>query len=221
VSKGQDFFFYERLAKDSVSVHPISRQTTIYDLFRSMLNLYNSKGLALGVADGVGGWEDTGFDPSMFSQALMYHAAQSARRRTSQEVLGDDVVKDVEEEISDVPIADPSLILEDAYKGVMSEREVIAGVYSTIFFFHDTLSDMNPEGSSTACIVTLNRRNGEMRAAKYVARFFVQTLLPYICSYFKLNTQPRRLVVPYLPFQPNHPRPTCSDSFLQLSSPAR
>ena len=30
--------------------------------------------MSFGVADGVGGWVDSGVDPSLFSQALMYHA---------------------------------------------------------------------------------------------------------------------------------------------------
>ncbi|EED77102.1 predicted protein [Postia placenta Mad-698-R] len=32
-----------------------------------------TKGVSFGVADGVGGWIDSGVDPSLFSQALMYH----------------------------------------------------------------------------------------------------------------------------------------------------
>lgn len=32
------------------------------------------KGVSFGVADGVGGWADVGVDPSLFAQALMFHA---------------------------------------------------------------------------------------------------------------------------------------------------
>ncbi len=34
--------------------------------------------VAIGVADGVGGWTENGIDPSLFSQALMFYASKSA-----------------------------------------------------------------------------------------------------------------------------------------------
>jgi protein phosphatase PTC7 len=74
----------------------------------------------------VGGWEESGIDPSLFSQALMYYSAQSARRRISQDSLGDDISTD--EVDIEAPLADPALILNDAYEGVMAEPDVIAGV---------------------------------------------------------------------------------------------
>lgn len=45
--------------------------------------------LVLGIADGVGGWQDQGIDPSAFSQALMYHAAQHAASLPETSTKGD------------------------------------------------------------------------------------------------------------------------------------
>lgn len=59
-----------------------------------------------GVADGVGGWEDSGVDPSHFSQALMYHAWEA---------------------VKGLPEQSPKTVLSQAYDGVQSEKGVIAG----------------------------------------------------------------------------------------------
>ncbi|KAJ7632615.1 phosphatase 2C-like domain-containing protein [Roridomyces roridus] len=44
--------------------------------FFLLTNLRHNSGIALAVADGVGGWANQGVDCSMFSQALMYYASK-------------------------------------------------------------------------------------------------------------------------------------------------
>jgi protein phosphatase PTC7 len=39
----------------------------------------SGQGVCLGVADGVTGWLESGVDPALFSQALMYHAHRYSR----------------------------------------------------------------------------------------------------------------------------------------------
>lgn len=59
----------------------------------------------LGVADGVGGWAESGVDPSVFSQALMYFGWQA----------------------SAMPQLGPGGILQKAYDDTLAEKEVKAG----------------------------------------------------------------------------------------------
>lgn len=58
------------------------------------------------MADGVGGWAESGVDPSAFSQALMYYAWKAAQTEARES---------------------PSQILQAAYDGTMKEQEVRAG----------------------------------------------------------------------------------------------
>ena len=64
--------------------------------------------------DGVGGWSESGVDPSVFSQALMYHAHQAALASAS---TGDSL-----------GVVYPHDILQQAYDGVIAEEDVVAGV---------------------------------------------------------------------------------------------
>lgn len=66
----------------------------------------------LAVADGVGGWADSGVDPSVFSQALMYYSFK-ASAPPSQD--------------STQPRLRPSQIMQKGYDGVLEENEVKAG----------------------------------------------------------------------------------------------
>lgn len=59
----------------------------------------------MGVADGVGGWEESGIDPSHFAQCLMWNA----RRAVEGGVNG------------------PREVMEKAYEGVTQEKGVLAG----------------------------------------------------------------------------------------------
>ena len=98
----------------------------------------------LGVADGVGGWQDMGVDPSLFSWSLVNNAHQLAESGK---------------------VTHPLDILGEAYDKVVRERTVLAG-------------------SSTACIVAINKLTGLLQCANlgdsgfrllryaYWARFF-------------------------------------------------
>lgn len=61
----------------------------------------------LGLSDGVGGWASEGVDPSLFSQALMWHAYKQSDRN---------------------PSASMQKILRSAYEGVMREDAVPCGM---------------------------------------------------------------------------------------------
>lgn len=97
IPPGDDFFFLSSSSSPSSSdSNAVPRQ------------------VVLGVADGVGGWSESGVDPSVFSQALMYHAAQAT----------DSAVKAEDED----PVY-PHDILQKAYDGVMHEQDVVAGQF--------------------------------------------------------------------------------------------
>ncbi|GAA5851264.1 hypothetical protein JCM9279_007503 [Rhodotorula babjevae] len=99
-----------------------------------------SKGVVLGVADGVGGWEESGVDPSHFSQSLMWFARE--RVRTARWALPPPT-KDGEGDESGMALVD---LLDGAYEDVMKEDGVVAG-------------------SSTACLVALDAETGMLHAA--------------------------------------------------------
>ncbi|KAJ1602900.1 hypothetical protein NDA14_001812 [Ustilago hordei] len=67
--------------------------------------------VAIGVADGVGGWTENGIDPSLFSQALMFHASKSAATAPANPESG----------------AAPNRILAEAFEKVLKEPLVVAG----------------------------------------------------------------------------------------------
>ncbi|KAH7049688.1 phosphatase 2C-like domain-containing protein [Linnemannia elongata] len=84
--------------------------------------------VALGVADGVGGWSEVGVDPALFSWALMDNAEAVAHRSTSK-----------------IPL-DAQSILDGAYSELVQSGKVEAG-------------------SSTACILSLCKVTGTLRAS--------------------------------------------------------
>lgn len=63
----------------------------------------------MAVADGVGGWADSGVDPSIFSQALMYFGWAAASATKEKKFLT------------------PLEIMQSAYKNLMMAPEVTAG----------------------------------------------------------------------------------------------
>ncbi|KAL8284250.1 hypothetical protein RQP46_004999 [Phenoliferia psychrophenolica] len=65
-------------------------------------------GVVVGLADGVGGWEESGIDPSHFAQGLMYYAREEVCKHR-----GD--------------LKGPREILREAYNGVLKEDGVVAG----------------------------------------------------------------------------------------------
>lgn len=124
------------------------------------------QGVAFGIADGVGGWIDSGIDPSLFSQALMYHAHRYAKLSWAGEPEIDPTQGYEErEEVEGWELA-PSECLELAYAGVLRERVVAAGEW--VCNADNRLLIICVSGSSTACLLTLNASSGLLRAAKLV-----------------------------------------------------
>lgn len=106
----------------------------------------NQSGISFGVADGVGSWALSGVDPSLFSQALMYHSHRYAKNGWPGEPEVD-TTKDYEDrEAVEGWELHPRECLELAYQATLRERAVIAG-------------------SSTACLISLNASSGLLRAA--------------------------------------------------------
>lgn len=68
--------------------------------------------MTLGVADGVGGWADSGVDPSVFSQALMRYSFLASAPPPKH---------------STQPRPTPTEILQQGYDGVTADAEVKAG----------------------------------------------------------------------------------------------
>ncbi|THH17808.1 hypothetical protein EW146_g3069 [Bondarzewia mesenterica] len=109
-------------------------------------DMRNLSGMSFGVADGVGGWVESGVDPSLFSQALMYHAHRYARIAWPGEPEIDPTKDfDEREEVEGWELL-PQECMKLAHQGVLRQKDVIAG-------------------SSTACIVNLNASSGVLRAA--------------------------------------------------------
>ncbi|KAF9394319.1 Protein phosphatase PTC7 [Podila verticillata] len=94
--------------------------------------------VALGVADGVGGWSEVGVDPALFSWALMDNA-EAVARQTDVDSGSDN--KDVENKVLDA-----QTILDGAYSELVKGGKVEAG-------------------SSTACILSLCKLTGTLRAS--------------------------------------------------------
>lgn len=68
----------------------------------------DGNGVVVGIADGVGGWEDSGVDPSHFSQAFMYYCKEAVKGGMR---------------------GGPEDIMEMGFKGVTGEKDVVAGEF--------------------------------------------------------------------------------------------
>lgn len=91
--------------------------------------------MSLGVADGVGGWVDSGVDPSLFSQALMYHAHRYSRGSWAGEPEIDPTLEYEKREETEGWELTPQQCLDMAYGGVLRERFVEAGENSIQLYF--------------------------------------------------------------------------------------
>jgi protein phosphatase PTC7 len=85
------------------------------------------EGVSFGVADGVGGWVDSGVDPALFSQALMYHAHSYSRNAWAGEPEIDPTLDYEEREQVEGWEVTPYECLDLAYGGVLREKIVQAG----------------------------------------------------------------------------------------------
>jgi protein phosphatase PTC7 len=134
------------------------------------------QGISFGVADGVGGWALSGVDPSLFSQALMYHSHRYAKTGWAGEPEVDATQDYEDREAVEGWELHPRDCLKLAYQATLRERAVVAGVsrFHTVFKSLQN-SPASREGSSTACLINLNASSGLLRAAKYG---FSNSLLP-------------------------------------------
>ncbi|KAK7054907.1 Protein phosphatase 2C 7 [Paramarasmius palmivorus] len=87
----------------------------------------NGSGVAFGVADGVGGWVESGVDPSLFSQSLMYHSHRYSRNAWAGEPEVDPTLDYEEREQVEGWELTPYACLDLAYGGVLREKAVQAG----------------------------------------------------------------------------------------------
>ncbi|KAJ7765515.1 phosphatase 2C-like domain-containing protein [Mycena maculata] len=110
------------------------------------VHMRNKSGVCLGVADGVTGWLESGVDPALFSQALMFHAHRYSRSAWVGEPEVDPSLEYEEREEVEGWELTPYECMDLAYGGVLREKMVEAG-------------------SSTACIISLNSATGLLRAA--------------------------------------------------------
>ncbi|KAG9064342.1 Protein phosphatase PTC7 [Linnemannia hyalina] len=101
--------------------------------------------VALGVADGVGGWSEVGVDPALFSWALMDNAEAVARLTDVDQSGVDAKVSQADHGPSKIPL-DAQTILDGAYSELVQSGKVEAG-------------------SSTACILSLCKVTGTLRAS--------------------------------------------------------
>jgi protein phosphatase PTC7 len=85
------------------------------------------EGVSFGIADGVGGWVESGVDPALFSQALMYHAHRYSRNAWAGEPEIDPTLDYEEREEIEGWEMTPYECLDLAYGGVLREKFVQAG----------------------------------------------------------------------------------------------
>ena len=86
--------------------------TAGHDFFFTTGPNETTQNVVIGIADGVGGWEDSGVDPSHFSQALMYHCEMAVEKS---------VATGTTKELS------PTEIITIGFAGVTAEQGVVAG----------------------------------------------------------------------------------------------
>jgi len=91
-----------------------------------------NQGVSFGVADGVGGWASSGIDPSLFSQALMYHSHRYAKAGWPGEPEVDTTQDYEDREAVEGWELHPKECLKLAYQATLRERFVVAGVSRTI-----------------------------------------------------------------------------------------
>lgn len=115
------------------------------------------RGVAVGVADGVGGWTEIGVDPSAFSQALcdemhqlftnyLIETAPEPAATTSTSTDGIASLAPAPYNPSSTQLPSPRALLEKAYQNVIDQAQIAAG-------------------GSTACVAVLSTSTGTLHAA--------------------------------------------------------
>ena len=95
-------------------------------------NAITHQGVSFGVADGVGGWASSGVDPSLFSQALMYHSHRYAKVGWPGEPEIDTTQDYEDREALEGWELHPVECLKLAYQATLRERFVVAGASRTL-----------------------------------------------------------------------------------------
>ncbi|GAA5860729.1 hypothetical protein JCM8547_005516 [Rhodosporidiobolus lusitaniae] len=117
------------------------------------------RAVVLGVADGVGGWEDQfqkGVDPSHFSQALMFFARERVRLSTSSSSSSSSSISAA---TGKAPTA-WSWPAEPAKRSGAKLRDLLQGAFDDVKKEEGIVA-----GSSTACLVALDAETGQLHAA--------------------------------------------------------
>ena len=135
----------------------------------------NDYEVILAVADGVGGWRSKGIDPAIFSQTLMYHAAEISKAPNEKFKYDDDR---------------PKTLIHDAFWRLVEDFKA---------------GRKKPFGSSTACVVMINRETGQLKFGNlgdsgFVLLSPVDTVEGLGTRYrikFKSESQQHRFNMPY------------------------
>ncbi|KAF9583583.1 Protein phosphatase PTC7 [Lunasporangiospora selenospora] len=119
----------------------------------AFFHVSTSRRVALGVADGVGGWSELGVDPALFSWALMNNAENVARDDDKDDRKDEDNEQSMEANqdqqgiaVQDKKSPDAQSILDRAYSRLVQSGKIEAG-------------------SSTACILSLCKHTGQLFAS--------------------------------------------------------
>lgn len=134
--------------------------------------------VVLGVADGVGGWVENGVDPSLFSQALMYHATRKAAKHYAcpdrVEDLATDGVSSSSSSSSSSSDSDSDVSSSSSNSSTSTNATSISDFkhhpgspLSLLQYAYDKVlkEELVEAGSATACIVTLDSTKGILRSA--------------------------------------------------------
>lgn len=134
--------------------------------------------VVLGVADGVGGWVESGVDPSLFSQALMYHATRKAANHYAcPDRVEDLATEGVSSTSSSAPSSPSSSSSSNSSSSSTSNSSTDAtsisdsshpgSPISLLQYAYDKVLEekLVEAGSATACIVTLDSTKGVLRSA--------------------------------------------------------
>lgn len=115
------------------------------------------RGVAVGVADGVGGWTEIGVDPSAFSQALcdemhqlftnyLIETAPDPPAASSTDGTDGIAPATAQYNPSSTQLPSPRALLEKAYQNVLDQAQILAG-------------------GSTACVAVLSTSTGTLHTA--------------------------------------------------------
>jgi len=137
---GEDFYFVQQVRHPNCIRATISHVPLLSDAwcFGRYAHIRASQtwkadsiqGMALGVADGVGGWISSGVDPSKFSQALMYHCARHFSSSWAGEPPSDPIDWDMQPgDTVEGGEMTPHACLELAHTAVLGERAIEAGEF--------------------------------------------------------------------------------------------